>query len=71
MPLERSGKDFAIMKVLPSGVYLYRFIVDGRMRYTPDSPWAQDDAGDAYNILDLQVFFYIYKPILHTNKTDI
>ncbi|KAL2959826.1 hypothetical protein AAZX31_17G005800 [Glycine max] len=31
-----------------------RFIVDGRMRYTPDSPWAQDDAGDAYNILDLQ-----------------
>ncbi|TKY53914.1 SNF1-related protein kinase regulatory subunit beta-2 [Spatholobus suberectus] len=50
----RSGKDFAIMKVLPSGVYQYRFIVDGRKRYTPDSAWAQDDAGNAYNILDLQ-----------------
>ncbi|XP_020230737.1 SNF1-related protein kinase regulatory subunit beta-2 isoform X2 [Cajanus cajan] len=31
-----------------------RFVVDGRKRYTPDSPWAQDDAGNAYNILDLQ-----------------
>lgn len=54
MPLQRSGKDFAIMKVLQSGVYQYRFIVDGQKRYTPDSPWAQDDAGNAYNILDLQ-----------------
>ncbi|XP_020230736.1 SNF1-related protein kinase regulatory subunit beta-2 isoform X1 [Cajanus cajan] len=54
MPLQRSGKDFAIMKLLPSGVYHYRFVVDGRKRYTPDSPWAQDDAGNAYNILDLQ-----------------
>ncbi|XP_027332012.1 SNF1-related protein kinase regulatory subunit beta-2-like [Abrus precatorius] len=54
MPLQRSGKDFTIMKVLPSGVYQYRFIVDGRRRYTPESPWALDDAGNAYNILDLQ-----------------
>ncbi|QCD79822.1 SNF1-related protein kinase regulatory subunit beta-2-like isoform X1 [Vigna unguiculata] len=54
MPLQRSGKDFAIMKVLPSGVYQFRFIVDGLKRYTPDSPWARDDAGNAYNILDLQ-----------------
>ncbi|KAL2339283.1 hypothetical protein Fmac_013729 [Flemingia macrophylla] len=54
MPLQRSGKDFAIMKVLPSGVYHYRFVVDGRKMYTADSPWAQDHAGNAYNILDLQ-----------------
>ncbi|XP_061344358.1 SNF1-related protein kinase regulatory subunit beta-2-like [Gastrolobium bilobum] len=54
MPLQRSGKDFTIMKVLPSGVYQFRFIVDGQWRYAPDLPWAQDDAGNAYNILDLQ-----------------
>ncbi|XP_004507596.1 SNF1-related protein kinase regulatory subunit beta-2 [Cicer arietinum] len=52
--LQRSGKDFTIMKVLPSGVYQYRFIVDGRCSYTPDLPWSQDEAGNAYNILDLQ-----------------
>ncbi|MED6121314.1 SNF1- protein kinase regulatory subunit beta-2, variant 2 [Stylosanthes scabra] len=54
MPLQRSGKDFTIMKVLPSGVYQFRFIVDGQWRYAPDLPWAQDDAGLTYNILDLQ-----------------
>lgn len=55
MPLQRSGKDFTIMKVLPSGVYQYRFIVDGQWRYAPDMPWDQDETGNAYNILDLQV----------------
>ncbi|KAK7303417.1 hypothetical protein RJT34_14323 [Clitoria ternatea] len=54
MALQRSGKDFTIMKVLPSGVYQFRFIVDGQWRYAPDLPWAQDDAGNPYNILDLQ-----------------
>ncbi|KAM6601868.1 hypothetical protein CsatA_021477 [Cannabis sativa] len=54
LPLQRSGKDFTIMKVLPSGVYQYRFIVDGQWKYTPDLPCAQDDAGNFYNILDLQ-----------------
>ncbi|KAK7292486.1 hypothetical protein RIF29_08267 [Crotalaria pallida] len=54
MPLQRSGKDFAIMKVLPSGVYHYRFIVDGQSRFTPDLPSSRDDAGNAFNILDLQ-----------------
>ncbi|KAF2306062.1 hypothetical protein GH714_010800 [Hevea brasiliensis] len=54
IPLQRSGKDYNIMKVLPSGVYQYRFIVNGQLRYIPDLPWAQDDTGNAYNILDLQ-----------------
>ncbi|XP_024443389.2 SNF1-related protein kinase regulatory subunit beta-2 isoform X2 [Populus trichocarpa] len=54
MPLQRSGKDYTIMKVLPSGVYQYRFIVDGQWRYAPDLPWAKDDSGNAYNTLDLQ-----------------
>ncbi|CAI8586239.1 unnamed protein product [Vicia faba] len=51
--LQRSGKDFTILKVLPSGVYQYRFVVDGRYSYAPDLPWAQDEAGNSYNILDL------------------
>lgn len=55
MPLQRSGKDFTIMKVLPSGVYQYRFIVDGQWRYAPEFPWAQDEAGNTYNVLDFQV----------------
>lgn len=55
IPLHRSGKDFTIMKVLPSGVYQYRFLVDGQWRHAPDLPWAQDDVGNVYNILDLQV----------------
>ncbi|ERN17762.1 SNF1-related protein kinase regulatory subunit beta-2 isoform X1 [Amborella trichopoda] len=53
-PMQRTGKDFNIMKVLPSGVYHYRFIVDGQRRYVPDLPWAYDDKGVAHNILDLQ-----------------
>ncbi|XP_024022265.1 SNF1-related protein kinase regulatory subunit beta-2 [Morus notabilis] len=52
--LQRSGKDFTIMKVLPSGVYQYRFVVDGQWRCALDLPCAQDDSGHSYNILDLQ-----------------
>uniref|UniRef100_A0A2P2KIZ9 5'-AMP-activated protein kinase beta-2 subunit n=1 Tax=Rhizophora mucronata TaxID=61149 RepID=A0A2P2KIZ9_RHIMU len=59
VPLQRAGKDYTIMKMLPSGVYQYRFIVDGQWRYAPDLPWAQDDVSNAYNILDLQVKFSI------------
>ncbi|KAL3521813.1 hypothetical protein ACH5RR_014647 [Cinchona calisaya] len=55
-PLEKSGKDFTIMKVLPSGVYQYRFIVDGQWRYIPDMPWIHDETGNACNILDLQEY---------------
>ncbi|XP_038983564.1 SNF1-related protein kinase regulatory subunit beta-2-like [Phoenix dactylifera] len=55
-PLQKSGKDFTIMKVLPSGFYQYRFIVDGEWRYAPDIPWMHDDIGNAYNILDLKEF---------------
>ncbi|XP_076921540.1 SNF1-related protein kinase regulatory subunit beta-2-like [Bidens hawaiensis] len=55
-PLQRSGKDFIILKILPSGVYQYRFIVDGQLRYSHDVPWTQDEAGNTYNILDLQEY---------------
>ncbi|KAK3022468.1 hypothetical protein RJ639_046343, partial [Escallonia herrerae] len=52
--LQKSGRDFSIMKVLPSGVYHYRFIVDGQWRYAPDLPQERDDMGNVFNILDLQ-----------------
>ncbi|KAF5760447.1 putative AMP-activated kinase, glycogen-binding protein [Helianthus annuus] len=55
-PLQRSGKDFIILKILPSGVYQYRFIVDGQWRHSPDVQWTQDEAGNTYNILDLQEY---------------
>ncbi|KVH96754.1 5-AMP-activated protein kinase, beta subunit, interaction domain-containing protein [Cynara cardunculus var. scolymus] len=55
-PLQKSGKDFIILKVLPSGVYQYRFVVDGQWRYSPDVPWTQDEAGNTCNILDLQEY---------------
>ncbi|KAK1296922.1 SNF1-related protein kinase regulatory subunit beta-2 [Acorus calamus] len=52
--LHRSGKDFAIMKVLPSGVYQYKFIVDGEWKFARDMPWMPDDMGNPCNILDLK-----------------
>jgi len=53
-PLHRAGKDFTIMMVLPSGVYQYKFIVDGEWRYVPDLPWITDETGNVKNILDVQ-----------------
>lgn len=55
--LQRTDKDFTVMKVLPSGVYHYRFIVDGQWRYAPDFPCERDDSGNMFNVLDLQVIF--------------
>lgn len=52
------------MKVLPSGVYQYGFIVDGQWKYAPDLPCAQDEAGNAYNVLDLQVNIFFFSPFL-------
>lgn len=43
------------MKALPSGVYHYRFMVDGEWKHAPDVPWMIDqETGNVYNILDLQ-----------------
>lgn len=53
--LQKSGKGFTIMKVLPSGVYHYQFIVDGQWRYSHDLPQECDDSGNIFNVLDLQV----------------
>uniref|UniRef100_A0A2P2KLH0 Uncharacterized protein MANES_13G062000 n=1 Tax=Rhizophora mucronata TaxID=61149 RepID=A0A2P2KLH0_RHIMU len=53
--LQRSGQDFVLIKMLPSGVYHYHFIVDEHARYAPDLPLEFDDSGTGYNILDVQV----------------
>ncbi|CAN0927204.1 SNF1-related protein kinase regulatory subunit beta-2 [Linum grandiflorum] len=53
-PLQRSGKDFMVMKLLPSGIYHYRFIVDENLTYAPELPWECDDSGIAYNVLNVQ-----------------
>ncbi|KAK4279093.1 hypothetical protein QN277_016848 [Acacia crassicarpa] len=52
--LQRVGQIFVAVKTLPVGIYHYRFIVDGFFTYAPELPWACDDSGYAYNILDLQ-----------------
>ncbi|KAK3023696.1 hypothetical protein RJ639_044306 [Escallonia herrerae] len=51
--LKKSGKDHAILLVLPSGIYHYKFIVDGEYRYIPDLPSVVDDMGTVCNLLDV------------------
>ncbi|KAG8640473.1 hypothetical protein MANES_13G062000v8 [Manihot esculenta] len=52
--LHKVGKDFVILKMLPAGVFHYRFIVDEQLMYASDLPWECDDSGTAYNILDVE-----------------
>lgn len=52
--LQRSSKDHTIVLVLPSGVYRYKFIVDGHMRYIQDFPFEADQTGLFCNLLDVQ-----------------
>ncbi|XP_057801840.1 SNF1-related protein kinase regulatory subunit beta-1 [Salvia miltiorrhiza] len=51
--LQRSGKDHSILLVLPSGIFRYRFIVDGEVRYIPDLPTETDQTGHICNLLDV------------------
>lgn len=51
--LQRSGKDHSILLVLPSGVYHYKFIVDGEWRYIPELPFIADEMGRVCNLLDV------------------
>ena len=41
------------MKLLPPGVYQYKFIVDGIWRYAPDLPAAYDEMGNVNNITEV------------------
>lgn len=53
--LQRSGMDYAILLVLPSGAYQYRFIVDGEWRHAHDVPYLSDETGLVNNIVDVHV----------------
>lgn len=53
--LQRSGKDHSVLLVLPSGIYRYKFIVDGEPRYIPDLPFIADEMGHVCNLLDVHV----------------
>ncbi|OEL21003.1 SNF1-related protein kinase regulatory subunit beta-1 [Dichanthelium oligosanthes] len=54
--LERSGKDHTILLVLPSGIYHYRVIVDGELRYIPELPRVTDERGQVANLLDVHEY---------------
>ncbi|KAM3404896.1 hypothetical protein ACQJBY_007786 [Aegilops geniculata] len=56
--LERSGKDHAVLLVLPSGIYHYRMIVDGVPRYVSELPHVTDERGQVANLLDVHVRVY-------------
>ncbi|KAF2298152.1 hypothetical protein GH714_015845 [Hevea brasiliensis] len=65
--LQRSGKDHSILLVLPSGIYHYKFIVDGEWRYIPDLPFVADEMGRVCNLLDVN--YPLYKLFLiYTRK---
>lgn len=51
--LQRSSKDHSILLVLPSGIYRYKFVVDGQVRYIPDLPCETDDMGHVCNLIDV------------------
>ncbi|XP_059624931.1 SNF1-related protein kinase regulatory subunit beta-1 [Cornus florida] len=51
--LQKSGKDYSILLVLPLGIYHYKFIVDGEWRYIPDLPFVADEMGRVCNLLDV------------------
>ncbi|WOK95553.1 SNF1-related protein kinase regulatory subunit beta-1-like [Canna indica] len=50
--LQTTGKDHSILLVLPSGIYHYKFIVDGELRFVPDLPHMAEN-GYTVNILDV------------------
>ncbi|XP_059451644.1 SNF1-related protein kinase regulatory subunit beta-2-like [Corylus avellana] len=53
-PLQRTGENFTVTKVLPVGIHYYRFIVDGVLVCASDLQLICDDYGNRYNILNLQ-----------------
>lgn len=61
LSLQRSGKDHSILMSLPSGIYRYRFIVDGERRFIPDFPCITDETGNTVNFLDVDVSAYSLK----------
>lgn len=70
-PLQRAGKDHSIVLVLPSGVYHYKFIVDGEQRYIPELPHVADETGRVCNLLDVNVCVFCPSMFLMCFYLDI
>lgn len=51
--MHRSGKDHSVLLVLSSGLYRYKFIVDGEVKYIAELPQEIDDMGHVCNLLDV------------------
>jgi hypothetical protein len=55
-PLQHTGKDWTIIKLLPPGVYQYKFIVDGDWRYDPNQPAMYDEMSNVNNVIEVQEY---------------
>ncbi|GAX83635.1 hypothetical protein CEUSTIGMA_g11059.t1 [Chlamydomonas eustigma] len=54
--LQRSGKESTIVKLLPPGVYQYKFIVDGEWKYDPNQPAMFDELGNVNNVIEVHEY---------------
>ncbi|CAD7696781.1 unnamed protein product [Ostreobium quekettii] len=54
--LQQSGKNFTVVKLLPPGVYQYKFIVDGEWKYDPNQAAMYDEIGNVNNVLEVHEF---------------
>ncbi|DBB09495.1 TPA: hypothetical protein ACH3X3_008055 [Trebouxia sp. C0006] len=54
--LQRSGKDFTLVKLLAPGVYQFRFIVDGVWKWAEDEPAVRDDEGNYINVMEVHEY---------------
>eukprot|EP00775_Hariotina_reticulata_P005140 gene5140-5380_t len=55
-PLQRTGRDFTVIKLLPPGVYQYKFIVDGDWKYDPNQQAMYDEIGNINNVIEVQEY---------------
>lgn len=54
--LQKTGNNFTIVKLLPPGVYQYKFIVDGEWQYDPSQPAMYDEMNNVNNVIEVQEF---------------
>jgi 5'-AMP-activated protein kinase regulatory beta subunit len=54
--MQKSGKDYTLVKLLSPGVYQYKFIVDGQWRHDPNLPSMYDDQGNINNVIEVQEY---------------
>lgn len=54
--MQKTGRDFSLVKLLPPGVYQYKFIVDGQWRHDPNLTSMYDDQGNINNMVEVQEY---------------